>query len=94
MFIYSADRHFESTRDARIDLRRGAMVEAQHPTEALGAPDRGGFRFGAVTGLDQPIVDPVMSRNSIVEFLTRSRVTLGRSSKRTLRAIPIVIFAS
>ncbi len=26
-----------------------------------------------------------MCRNSIVEFLTRSRVTLGRSSKRTLR---------
>ena len=27
----------------------------------------------------------VMCRNWIVEFLTRSRVTLGRSSKRTLR---------
>ncbi len=31
--IYSADLDLESTRDARIDLRRGAMVEAQHPTE-------------------------------------------------------------
>ena len=28
--IYSADRHFESTSDARIYLRCGAMVEAQH----------------------------------------------------------------
>ena len=33
LFIYSADRHFESTRDARIDLRSGAMVEAQHLVE-------------------------------------------------------------
>ena len=29
--------------------------------------------------------EAVMCRNSIVGFLTRSRVTLGRSSKRTLR---------
>ncbi len=34
--------------------------------------------------LDRPD-EHVKSRNSIVEFLTRSRVTLGRSSKRTLR---------
>jgi hypothetical protein len=66
----SADRHFESTSDSQINLSSGSMVEAQHPAEALGAPDRGGFRFGAVTGLDQPIVDPAMCRNSIVEFLT------------------------
>ena len=35
----SADRRFESTNDAQIDLRSGAMVEAQHPAESLGAFD-------------------------------------------------------
>ncbi len=29
LFIYSADRHFESTRDAVIDLRSGAVIEAK-----------------------------------------------------------------
>lgn len=33
--IYSADRHFESTSDSQINLRSGAMVEAQHPAESL-----------------------------------------------------------
>jgi len=32
---YSADLDFDSTGSSRIDLRRGAMVEAQHPAEAL-----------------------------------------------------------
>ena len=36
LYIYSADRHFESMHDAQIDLRSGAMVEAQHPAEPLG----------------------------------------------------------
>jgi hypothetical protein len=39
LYIYSADLRFKSMHNAQIDLRRGAMVEAQHPTEALGAFD-------------------------------------------------------
>ena len=48
LFIYSADRHFESTRDARINLRSGAIIEAQHPAEPLGAFDGARYGFGAV----------------------------------------------
>jgi len=33
LYIYTADRHFESRNDAQIDLRSGAMVEAEHPAE-------------------------------------------------------------
>jgi hypothetical protein len=46
--------------DAQIDLRSSAMVEAQHPAEALGALDGIRRRFGLVTGFDQPIIDPLM----------------------------------
>ncbi len=57
MSKYSADLDLESTRDARIDLRRGPMVEAQHPAEPLGALDDVRRRFSAVYRLDQPIID-------------------------------------
>ncbi len=57
MSIYSADLDLESTRDAGIDLRYGAMVEAQHPTEPLGAFDGARRRFDArdVPKLDRRI---------------------------------------
>jgi hypothetical protein len=58
--VYSADRHFESASDALIDLRGGAMVEAQHPPEPLVAFDGARCRFGTVRRLDQPIIDPLM----------------------------------
>jgi hypothetical protein len=48
----SADRHFESTSDSQVNLRSGAMVEAQHPAEPLGAFDGARRRFDAVTGFD------------------------------------------
>jgi hypothetical protein len=37
--VYSTDRHFESTSDARIDLRCGSTVETQHPADPLDAFD-------------------------------------------------------
>ena len=36
------------------------MVEAQHPTEPLGAFDGARCRFGVATRLDQAIIDPLM----------------------------------
>jgi hypothetical protein len=60
LYIYSADRRFDSPSDSRIDLRSGAMVEAQHPAEALGALDGGRRSFAAVTRLDQSIIEPLM----------------------------------
>ncbi len=48
LYIYSADRHFESMSDSQIDLRGGAMVEAKYSAEPLGAPDRVECRFGVV----------------------------------------------
>ena len=60
LYIYSADRHCESTNDARIDLRSGAMVETKHPTEPLDAFNGGPCRFGTVTRLDQSIIDPLV----------------------------------
>ncbi len=63
----SADRHFESTSDSQIDLRSGAMVEAQHPAEALGAFDGARCRFGAAGRIDQPIIDPLVIPLPMVE---------------------------
>jgi hypothetical protein len=60
LFIYSADLDLESTRDAGIDLRSGAMIETKHSTKPLGAFDGARRRFDAVTRLDQPIIDPLM----------------------------------
>ncbi len=76
LYIYSADRHFESTNDAQIDLRRGPMVEAQHPTEALGAFDGARYGFGAVPRLDQLIIDPlVIPLPMIVSGILASRLS-------------------
>jgi len=52
----SADLLFESMSGSQVDLRSSAMVEAQHPAEALGALDGARCRFGAVARLDQPII--------------------------------------
>ncbi len=41
-------------------LRSGAVVEAEHPAESLEALDRPDCRCQTITGLDQPIVDPLV----------------------------------
>ena len=80
LFIYSADLDLESTRDAVIDLRSGAMVEAQHPAEALGAFDDARWGFGANGRLDQPIIDPLMISLPVIV----SGVLASRFSQRPL----------
>ena len=41
-------------------LRRSSMIETQHPTESLNAPDRSKLRFLAAIRLDQPVVEPLV----------------------------------
>ena len=66
LYIYSTDRHFESTRDAGLDLRSGAMVEAQHSAGALGASDGARCRFGMGIRLDEAIFDPLMIPHPVI----------------------------
>ena len=80
MSIYSADVDLESTRDAGIDLRSGAMVEAQHPAGALGAFDDARWGFGANGRLDQPIIDSLMIPLPVIV----SGVLASRLSQRPL----------
>jgi hypothetical protein len=51
LYIYSADRHFEATSDLQINLRSDAMVETEHPAEALEALDGARSRFGTIIRL-------------------------------------------
>ena len=52
------------------------MVEAQHPTEALGAFDGARYGFGAVPRLDQLIIDPlVIPLPMIVSGILASRLS-------------------
>ena len=76
--IYSADRHFESMRDAQIDLRCSAMVETKHSSETLVAFDDVRRRFGAVARLDQPIIDPLVIPLPVIVSGVLARATVHR----------------